>query len=330
MFSPSSAELRQPRQPFINLFPPPSRVEVGVMMVPSLRNWFGRTGDVPAPELVHVASEAAPVSQHAALLPTRERAWTPQRIEAAGLLWGEGFQFPGGDAETLRVARPLGLSAASTLLLLGAGGGGPARTVATNLGAWVSGFEADPDLAAAATELIARTKLGRRAQIDTWDPTDPDFAVHYYHHGLALEPLRGNPPELILSAVAMALKPGGQLTLVEMVADAPLPPSDPEVAHWARLEQRRPEALPTETTITRVLGRLGFDVRIAEDISSRHIQQAMMGWRRTVRSMELERPPMRQSALLVAEAELWLTRLKLVRDRRLRLVRWHAIGRGTT
>jgi len=126
----------------------------------------------------------------------------------------------------------------------------------------------------------------------------------------------------------MALKPGGQLTLVETVADVPLPPKDHDVVHWARLEHRRPEALPSEIAITRILGRLGFDVRIAEDISTRHVQQALIGWRRLVRAMETERPPLWQTALLVEEAELWLQRLKLFRAKQLRLVRWHGISRG--
>jgi hypothetical protein len=35
---------------------------------------------------------------------------------------------------------------------------------------------------------------------------------------------------------------------------------------------------------------------------------------------------MQQLALIVREAELWMARLRLMRERRLRLVRWHAIG----
>jgi cyclopropane fatty-acyl-phospholipid synthase-like methyltransferase len=299
------------------------------MQMPSLRNWFGRTGDAPTvppgPLDVELPSADTPL-----ILPPGEPVtWSAGRIETVGLLWGEGYQFPGGETETLRLAKPLGLSAASTLLLLGAGAGGAARTIASNLGAWVSGFEADANLVAAANEMISKTKLGRRAVVERWDPADPDFAAHYYHHGLALEALRGNRPELVLSAVANALKPGGQFTMVEMVADTPLSTTDPEVETWGRMENLRPELLPTEVNVTRVLGRLGFDVRIAEDISSRHLQQAMMGWRRLVREMEVERPPMWQTAMLVSEAELWLLRLKLIRAKKLRLVRWHAIGRGT-
>jgi hypothetical protein len=39
-------------------------------------------------------------------------------------------------------------------------------------------------------------------------------------------------------------------------------------------------------------------------------------------------PSPRDAAQLVQEAELWLLRMKLLRARRLRLVRWNAIGRG--
>ncbi len=43
----------------------------------------------------------------------------------------------------------------NNLLLVGAGGGGASCSLATQLGVWVAGFEADADLAAVATELHA-------------------------------------------------------------------------------------------------------------------------------------------------------------------------------
>ncbi|MGE0221984.1 MAG: hypothetical protein AB7F35_08015 [Acetobacteraceae bacterium] len=299
------------------------------MLSPSLRNWFGRADD-------HEAADATPQPPGEAKVipyfPPAEQTlahWPIERIGVVDGLWGEGFVFPGGELETMRLAKPLGLSAASSLLLLGAGGGGPACTVARKLGVWVSGFEADPELAALAAERVIQAKLGRRAQVDSWDPAAPEFARHYFHHGLALEPLRGAQPEPMLAALAAALKPGGQLSLMELVADAPLDPSDPTVARWATLEDRRPETLPTEVAITRILRRLGFDVRIVEDVSARHMQQALLGWRTTVRDLEFKRPTRRSAALLIQEAELWLLRMRLFQGRRLRLIRWHAIGRGT-
>ena len=107
-----------------------------------------------------------------------------------------------------------------------------------------------------------------------------EFPLHYYHHGMALEPLRGVRPEPTLAALSLALKPGGQLVLVELVADLKLDAADPMVAAWSRLDHRPPEPeVPSELTVTRVLGRLGFDVRIVEDISRRHMQQSVAGWR---------------------------------------------------
>jgi hypothetical protein len=298
------------------------------MLLDGVRNWLGGpvhdAGDAPsharAPEREEFPLPSCPTAQ----LP---KSWPPARIAVVESLWGEGFLFPGGEEETLRLVKPLGLSPAATLLLLGAGPGGPARAIASKLGVWVSGFETDPDLAALAMERCTRAKLGRRAQTEMWYPSSPFFRTGYYHHALGLEPLRGAAPEPVLSAVAQALKPPGQFVLLEAVAGPDAGPGDPHLAAWARLE-RRPAELPTEITVTRTLGRLGFDVRVTEDASARHASHVLRGWQGAVRRMAEGRPSPEQAAILVAEAELWLLRLRLIRTGRLRLIRWHAIRQG--
>ena len=87
-------------------------------------------------------------------------------------------------------AAPLGLSAASSLLLIGAGSGGPPRCIAAEFGVWVTGYEANPRLVALANERSQRAGLGRRAQVESWDPLPPKFPRRYFHHGMAIEPLR--------------------------------------------------------------------------------------------------------------------------------------------
>ena len=69
----------------------------------------------------------------AALAEDDDPVWPSARIGVAEALWGEGFLFPGGGAEVLRLAKPLGLSAASSLLLIGAGSGGPPRCIAERI-----------------------------------------------------------------------------------------------------------------------------------------------------------------------------------------------------
>lgn len=292
----------------------------------SIRTWFQRT---PEPAIVMAAAKPMIAAPKRRLGLAIDGSWTSARVAVTDALWGEGFQFPGGEPETIRLVRPLGLASASNFLLVGSGGGGPACALAGKLGLSVGGFEADAGLTEAAAELIRRNKLSRQAQVATWDPAEPELGSRAYHHGMALEPLRGHKLEPTLAALAQALKPGGQFTLVELVADEPLENYDPDVADWTRLEPRPLETLPTELAVTRVLGRLGFEVRSTEDLSQRHMQQAIIGWRRLVRSLGEEGAANWCSDTLVREAELWTARLRLFGNGRLRLVRWHLVARAT-
>lgn len=252
--------------------------------------------------------------------------WSPARLALMHKLWGADFIYPGGESETLRLARPLGVSNAANLLLVGVGSGGPAVAVTRNLGAWVTGMDRDPALLAAATGLIKRAQLSKKITIKAWDPENPDFVAKSHHHCLALEPFHSARPEPIVAALARALKPGGQIVITELAAPVPLNPDDPTVRRWGELEKRNPANLLAAVSVTRMLGRVGLDVRIAEDMSQRHLDYAMLGWRIMLR--DLGRKPSRQEAVpMVAEAELWLLRRRLIREGRLRMMRWHAISR---
>lgn len=254
--------------------------------------------------------------------------WSPLRLRLVEALWGEGFLLPGGAEEILRLAVPLGLSAASSLLLLGAGGGGPSVRLAGDLGVWVRGYESDPFLAATAARRIQRAgvALAKRASVEVWDPQYSGFKRRTFHHALTIEALRTPRPEDVLAALAQAVRPGGQIALLETVAPTPLNPTDPAIAAWLRLEPGQ-LPLPDPARIARALERLGFEVRVAEDISARHMRQAVTGWRRLVRDLGTERPDAPHAAVLVGEAELWLRRIRLMRAGRLRLMRWLAVAR---
>jgi SAM-dependent methyltransferase len=283
-----------------------------------------------AAALVEPQSEPEPqpiLTPDIALAEDDDPIWPRARIAVAEALWGEGFLLPGGGAEVVRLAKPLGLSAASSLLLVGAGTGGLPRHITAELGVWVTGYEANPRLVALANERSHRAGLGRRAQVESWDPQRPKFPAGYFHHAMAIEPLGGEPLGPLLDAVARALKPGGQFVLEELVADRPLQPTEPMVETWARLAHRAP-AVPSELAITDALAHLGFDVRIVEDVSRRQVQQALLGWRAIVQTMRQAHPGVRRVSLVVREAELWLARIRLMRGQQLRLVRWHAISAG--
>jgi SAM-dependent methyltransferase len=305
------------------------------MLLAEVRHWLGvgqaRMAARSRPPISSVPDadpgEDAPAAVDDAFAPQSAGApWPAARIAMAEALWGEGFLLPGGPEEVMRLARPLGVSAAATLLMLGAGLGGPPVAIASKLGAWVSGFESDPALLVRARVRAARAGLGKRVAIEDWSPERPAFRAGYFHHALAIEPLRGAPPEPVLAAMAQAVKPTGQLVLTELVADASLDPIDRALLRWAALEGRG-AALPSEFAITRGLGRLGFEVRVVEDVSARQASLAMSGWRAAIRALSDTRPSRADAAVLVREAEAWLLRLRLIRTGGMRLMRWHAICR---
>ncbi|MGD0102544.1 MAG: class I SAM-dependent methyltransferase [Rhodopila sp.] len=300
------------------------------MLASSLLSLLKRSPSHPvAAALTALAPSAADAAATVEAAKTEVQAqpdWPTARLALVHRLWGPGFIFPGGEEETLRLARPLGVSNAASLLILGVGTGGPASIITRNLGAWVTGMDCDPQLLAAAKVLITRAQLTKKITLKSWDPENPEFAERSHHHCLALEPFHGARPEPILYSLARALRPGGQIVITELAAPMPLDPADHTVARWGELERRDPSHVISPVSVTRMLGRVGLDVRIAEDMSQRHLEQAMVGWREMLR--DLGRKPTRQEAVpMVAEAELWLLRRRLIKDGRLRMMRWHAMSR---
>ena len=303
----------------------------------AVRNWLRRAHPAPPGALADALAmehdpaqaglAAGPTPRPSAPSPAPSPAVSPARLAIEEELWGNGFLTPGGGAEILRLAAPIGLSAASTLLLLGAQAGGPPQTLAADLGVWVAAFESDPDRAELAARRVQRAgaALAKRASVAAWDPAAPRFRPRLAHHALAIEPFHGADPAPILAAIAGALKPHGQIVLVGTVAPTPLDPADPAIAAWSRLE-RRPPSLPNPDAITRAFTRLGFDVRVTEDASARHMRLAVAGWRHFVRKMARERSTPERASAIVAEAELWTRRIRLMHAGRIRLMRWHAIG----
>ena len=296
-----------------------------------LRNPFVRRCPPSSPGEQPAAAGAASVAEvDIAGPPVR---WTASRIAVADALWGEGFALPGGEEEVLRLAAPLGLSEAASVLLLGAAGGGAARAIVTGLGAWISGHEADPALAAIAAWRLPRMGklVAKRASVVPWNPGASVFRRHGFNHALVLEALRGVPgrplqTSVLLPALAGALRPGGHLVLVDVVATDRLDPADPLLAAWADTEGRA-GSLPTQAALSAALVGLGFDVRVTEDISARHMRLAAQGWQRIVREAAVARPDHERAAALVAEAEVWMRRLRLMHSGQIRFVRWDAICR---
>jgi hypothetical protein len=276
-----------------------------------VKTWVGATAPAPPP-----AETPAP----------RAPRWPAARLAAVQALWGEGFTAPGGAAQVLRLSSSLGLRGQDKLLLLGGGLGGPAIAIVQHCGARVSSFEADGELAALARARTTAHGCRDRILVAGWDPDHPDFGLRTGNHAMSMEALRGADPAAALTSLAGSLRPSSQIVMTELVADGAVPRSDREFAAWCRLENRLP-VLPRGEAITAALTRLGYDVRVVEDISGTHVDDALAGWRQAVRTMQAGPSPSAAAAgAVVTEAELWLLRIRVMRRLGFRLLRWHAVS----
>jgi cyclopropane fatty-acyl-phospholipid synthase-like methyltransferase len=289
-----------------------------------LREWVGSLGlgarETPAAK----ASVPAPAAAHPAAKAGSAEITLEDRLAVLTALWGEGFIGPGGEEEALRLAKPLGLTSSHSLLHLGAGLGGGTRAIAKASGAYVSGYELDPALAREASAAAAKAGMAKRAAVEVLDPKLPAIRSAYFHHALAQEalwPLADKQP--VLANLVQAVKPGGQLMVTDLVR-TDNDPTDAAWTAWAVLE-RTPPHLGTERQIGRTMLGQGLDIRIVEDVTQRHITQALAAWMNRVTILRRAKPTPRQAALLVREAELWLRRCRLMQEGRMRMLRWHAI-----
>jgi hypothetical protein len=132
----------------------------------------------------------------------------------------------------------------------------------------------------------------------------------------------GASPDALLAAAASGLRPGGQLVMLDLVARGAS--AGAAEARWLAAEDRSDP--PAEAALPAALNRAGFDVHVVEDAGRRHAEAAMAGWKALLLALrdQATRPGPAEAADMVAEAEAWLLRLRLLQEGRLRLLRWHA------
>ncbi|MBR0644156.1 hypothetical protein [Plastoroseomonas hellenica] len=249
-------------------------------------------------------------------LPIEQPAWGDH-------LWGAGLATPGGAEAIMRLAALLPLSPATTLLLVGRGATAAGNIVAEARGAWVAAHDTEAEPTPPPPPAIGRREPPQRVEAAKWTPIAPSFRPGRQNHALLLEPFRdGAAPPRLLPAVAAALRPGAQIVLFDLVArdGAAI---DPGHSRWLRMERRG--SPPSERAAVAAFSAAGFQTHVVQDEGAAHAAAVLQAWTRLLRvlSESPSRPTRLQAAALVAEAEAWLLRLRLIESGALRLLRWH-------
>jgi SAM-dependent methyltransferase len=154
-------------------------------------------------------------------------ALTPEDLAPA-----DQFHTRGREA-TLELARMAGLERGMRVLDVGGGLGGPARTLAAEIGCHVTVVDLTEEFCRVGIELTARLRLGDRVAFRHGNALDLPFesgsfdAVWTQHSSMNIE-----DKERLYDEIARVLRPGGGFALHEMMADPTQPIHFP--VPWAR------------------------------------------------------------------------------------------------
>ncbi len=277
-----------------------------------------RRGAAP-PAATEVA--AAPAAANAQI-----RLPPPDPLTIRQWLYGPGFIIPGDANYVLELVKPFNLSPAMTMLEFGSGLGGPACAIAEAFNTYVTGYERDPELVQRATEQAAVRGLGRHVQISTYDPESVELRAGFYDHALAREATSAvAQKERFLRVLNQAMKPFGQLILTDFVRDRAAG-DRPELAAWESMQQHKPQ-LWTAAQYSDCFKSLGFDLRIANDITTEYRRLILLAWKNFLDRGELRQLRSAQAAApVIDEVERGLRTVAALESGALKVYYFVALG----
>jgi len=276
-------------------------------------------GRATAPAAVEPAAPAAAAAAPQVRLPP------PDSLTIRQWLYGSGFIIPGDASYVLELVKPFHLSPAMTMLDMAAGLGGPARAVAEAFNTYVTGYVRDPDLARRATEETAARGFSRHVQISAFDPESFELRAGFYDHALAREATYYvGQKERFLRVINQAMKPFGQLILTDFVLDRSAG-DRPELAAWDGASRYKPQ-LWTAAQYSDCFKSLGFDLRIANDITPDYRKLILLAWKNFLERGELRQIKGPQAAPVIDEVERALRTVAALESGALKFYYFVALG----
>jgi len=263
----------------------------------------GSQGNPEHPDVVEAQEEEEFVDTS-----SPNQQWPDARLKIVQDIWGKDFLKPGGAANVIELVRPLALNADQSVLDIGAGLGGSSRTIATETGAWVNGYETNADLAEAAMHLSKMAGMTRKAPIAPLPPEGPDLKPKSINAMFSKEALyKVEDKEGLLGVVDEILRSRGQIMLTDYVA-AKEGQTTPGLEAWSA-QERTPAHLWTTQNYRSYFEGHGYDVRVAEDITDKYYSTVVTGFSEFSNTIKHFRGDKEMEGWSVREAEYWVRRM---------------------
>ena len=182
---------------------------------------------------------------------------------------------PRGKIATLELAKAAGLSHGMHVLDLGSGLGGPARTLAADIGCRVTGLDLTAELVRTATILTERTGLAGQVTFQQGDALDMPFPEASFD-AVWTEQFTMHIPDKsrLYVQIHRVLRRGGRYAFREFMAGEVQPLLYP--VGWAR--DPSISFLDEPDRVRSLIKRVGFDERHWEDVTPRPVVASQTAW----------------------------------------------------
>jgi SAM-dependent methyltransferase len=252
--------------------------------------------------------------------------WETPRTRIAQLVWGAGFDKPGGPPHVMELIKPFGLDPSKSMMDFGTGLGGAARMISKECDVWVTAYEGDPELSRAAKQLSIIAGLDRKADIQRYVANEFDLSPNSFDCILSHEALHLFESKYdILASLQKGLKSRGQLSMTDFVLGQGIAPNDSRL----RAFQATPLDLWRPDQYEQRLGEVNLDLRITEDITDNYRKMILQGWMNFAQGDQTTFATAKaHPGAVIAELNLWTKRLEALEKGLLRVVRFYAIKKS--
>lgn len=254
--------------------------------------------------------------------PAAVQGWSADRPQILQIIWGEGEVAPGGEYLNKMMVAPLGLQADHSVLDLAAGLGNFARLLAHKFNLYVTGMEADPQLAAAGMALSTHQGKAKHASVAPYDLVS--FTAEKHYDVVIARELFFRVPDkkAFFTQLAKSLKPKGQVVFTDYVVE-PTDRNQTPILEWLGFEAGAAPLAMEE--LKEALKAAGLDVRVMDDQTPFIHQEIVHALAKFAQFLRSHQPDEATRVLVKGEIELWARREAAIANG-LKLVRCHAIA----
>ncbi|MEM8986475.1 MAG: hypothetical protein AAGC95_07095 [Pseudomonadota bacterium] len=250
------------------------------------------------------------------------------RLQVAELLWGPGYVGPGEPAWHADIVKPMTLNEEHSIVMVGAGLGGPARDIANETGAWVAAYERRKDVESACRQQCEAAGMGKKISTELFSPLEFSLPEKKFQGFISLFESHGIPDKMeLITQSAGALQKKKPFMLVDYVASEKHD-SFPDAfsPYWGAVE------LWTEDQYKDAIVSAGIDLRVHEDVTEKILQMiadAWANWEQAVKKLEEvdidDEDRYGLIRILSEEAQLWAARQEALKSRKLFIMRFFGL-----